>query len=82
MTDNDDRPHGGWPVQAIIGVVMTLALTGVLSWAGGTISASANSIHEVSRQVAVLQNEMNYMKAQISELRVEVRELRKGGTSR
>jgi len=72
VPDNEDKV-GGWPVHTIIGVLMTMLLSGSLAWATTTITKSSEEIAAISREVAVIRNDLAYIKRDVDELRSDAR---------
>ena len=70
----DPTPDRQWPVQTIIGVIMTLLLTGTLSWATSTMTRANERGERLEREIAVMRSELDYIKRDVSEIRTQLRE--------
>lgn len=65
-----------WPVQKIIGISMTVLVTGLLSWAGASIVERNESVAKMSERIAVLATEMGHLREKVGDIAREMERLR------
>lgn len=72
---SEPRPED-WPVQKIIGIAMTVIVTGMLSWAGASIVERNEAVAKLSERVAVLGTEIGHVREKLSDIAREVERIR------
>lgn len=65
-----------WPVQKIIGISMTVLVTGLLTWAGASIVERNESVARLSERVAVLATDMHHVREKVGDIARELERMR------
>lgn len=78
MADTKAEEKAGWPVQTIIGVLMTFLLSGSLAYAANSLTKSADAINDLAREVALIKLDMVYMRRDINDAVADIRDMKRG----